>query len=86
MNISDIPATLKALEKRAQHIDKGAFVTLTAWPAGRWVAAAHSIKIDATASTDPFIALTGLDAALAKLEDRDGALSRTLGAELQGAA
>jgi hypothetical protein len=84
-DLTTIPAAIAALEARAKKLDRWAMPNLVASSAG-WSVHCAVLKAPLFGFGDPFEALDALDAALAKLEDRDGNLARTLGIETANGA
>lgn len=76
-----IPLILAALSERAKVQCSWASAQIVGSSSG-WVGCCTDLKIWSDGHADPMSALAAIDRALAKREDRDGSLARTLGIEV----
>jgi len=77
-NLSDTIGFINALQTRARKIAPLSFVQVLCSCSG-WSGYINDLRISIHNLPDSCAALAALDAALAKIEDRDGTLARTLG-------
>lgn len=77
-HINEFVPAIAALQARADKIAPWSFVHILCGEGG-WSASCSNLRINIRELADPFEALEAMDRAIAKIEDRDGTLARTLG-------
>jgi hypothetical protein len=77
-DIIQCQSRLREVERRANEIKPYSYAHLLCGSTG-WGVMITNLKIHESEFSTPFAALDALESAMDKIEDRDGALARTLG-------